>query len=1268
MSETIVIVQQASTDNISVNISPETEAIDVIVETIATPETTIVVSNEQGPQGIPGDTGATGPANTLSIGTVTGGATAVATITGTAPTQTLNLVLPKGDKGDTGDTGATGATGAAGATGSTGATGATGATGSAATIIVGSTATGAPGTSAAVTNIGTTSAAVFDFTIPQGLKGDTGATGLTGPQGPIGSTGATGATGAQGAKGDTGDTGATGSSGVVSVTAPITNSGTSTAANIGIDTANFALLNAANTFTTSPQEIANTSTSTIQFVLRNNGGQTADNFQIKTVSNTVNYRIIGGTSGQDGVASIGTATLPTTSQLYVQDNNAARIGLIVRAAASQTANLQEWQNSAGTALTNIDSSGRINSTIGLYTSGKVSVGGASWSGGSAMLNVWTTGTSTPGIIIRGVASQTADLTQWQDTSGNELASVDNAGTMRSLIFAGLASGLTLMRTNYDTSGIGFTTGGAGQKGIVIRGVASQTANLQEWQNDTGAVLSRVDANGFFSIGSGTTPGGQLGITTTSATARGMVIRGFASQTANLQEWQDSAGTVITSISSSGSIVSNTNARITGNIGAVGGSGSQLIFSAGAVPATFQSAGTTIASLAVRARTEQTADLQQWQSQPGTNLSGINAAGQIYAGTTASINGTTTTAITSAAFTSATVAVFTYGGTSLVQVGQRVTVASVSGGTYNGTWTVTAVTSTTFTVLGSGFTNVAGTGGTFTLSAVGSFVAGTAAITPIAVRAAASQTADLQQWQNSSGTVLTKIHSSGDLTLSVGRIMVVQDLGAQATIWSGSVSRTALFVGGSTTAPTEVIRQATSQTANLTEWQNSAGTVLARVDAGGSLRVPIILSPLGGRATLNFDYDNSGIGIATNGAVNKGLVIRATASQTANLQEWQNSAGTVAASMDASGKLIVPTLRGPAGSVITLGVDGSPYSLSISATQFDSYGPVPWRPYNTSMVGFIVKGVASQTADLTQWQNSAGTVLAKVDSGGGLTAGNTSLTSTSSSTVGLTITAASGQTSTNIFEVQRAGGGDASFSVSHNYIDLNRNTTAAASMTVYGANAGAIPLYVKGRASQTANLTEWQNSSGSVLTSVGADGRLYVNNTINVAFVQNAAANGPYFSFSSSNITANALSSTNIPLIVKGAASQTANLQEWQDTTGNVAYVSATGSLRVTSFGSVSAGNATITPAGDTGSLLILTNTAANKGLVVRGASSQTANLQEWQNSSGTKLAAVTKDAWLELGSSTAPAANSGVGGYLYVEAGALKFRGSSGTVTTIANA
>lgn len=55
-----------------------------------------------GPEGPQGPQGATGPANSLSIGTVVGGDTADATITGTAPSQTLNLTLPKGDTGGAG--------------------------------------------------------------------------------------------------------------------------------------------------------------------------------------------------------------------------------------------------------------------------------------------------------------------------------------------------------------------------------------------------------------------------------------------------------------------------------------------------------------------------------------------------------------------------------------------------------------------------------------------------------------------------------------------------------------------------------------------------------------------------------------------------------------------------------------------------------------------------------------------------------------------------------------------------------------------------------------------------------------------------------------------------------------------------------------------------------------------------------------------------------------------------------------------------------------
>jgi len=85
-----------------------------------------------------------GPANTLTIGTISTVATggpATASLTGVSPNQTLNLGLP------------TGATGAAG------------------TIVVGTVTTVAPGQPATVTNVGTSTAAQFNFEIPAGVAG-----------------------------------------------------------------------------------------------------------------------------------------------------------------------------------------------------------------------------------------------------------------------------------------------------------------------------------------------------------------------------------------------------------------------------------------------------------------------------------------------------------------------------------------------------------------------------------------------------------------------------------------------------------------------------------------------------------------------------------------------------------------------------------------------------------------------------------------------------------------------------------------------------------------------------------------------------------------------------------------------------------------------------------------------------------------------------------------------------------------------------------------
>ena len=116
-------------------------------------------------------------ASSLAIGTVStlpAGSAATATITGLAPSQTLNLGIPTGPQGATGNTGATGAQGPQGDTGPQGPQG------SAATIEVGTVTSGTAGGTPSVTNVGTSGSAVFDFVLVPGDTGPQGATGAAG--------------------------------------------------------------------------------------------------------------------------------------------------------------------------------------------------------------------------------------------------------------------------------------------------------------------------------------------------------------------------------------------------------------------------------------------------------------------------------------------------------------------------------------------------------------------------------------------------------------------------------------------------------------------------------------------------------------------------------------------------------------------------------------------------------------------------------------------------------------------------------------------------------------------------------------------------------------------------------------------------------------------------------------------------------------------------------------------------------------------------------
>ena len=180
------------------------------------------VEGPQGPQGDPGPAGADGAAATIAVGSVTtgeAGTQASVTNAGTSSAAVLNFTIPRGDKGDKGDTGDAGPQGErgpqgeqgpAGADGARGPQGPAGADGAAATIAVGTVTTGAAGSKAAVTNEGTSSAAVLNFTIPQGAKGDKGDKGEKGDTGPQGERGPAGADGADGARGPQGPVGPAG--------------------------------------------------------------------------------------------------------------------------------------------------------------------------------------------------------------------------------------------------------------------------------------------------------------------------------------------------------------------------------------------------------------------------------------------------------------------------------------------------------------------------------------------------------------------------------------------------------------------------------------------------------------------------------------------------------------------------------------------------------------------------------------------------------------------------------------------------------------------------------------------------------------------------------------------------------------------------------------------------------------------------------------------------------------------------------------------------
>jgi hypothetical protein len=148
-----------------------------------------------------------------------------------------------------------------------------------------------------------------------------------------------------------------------------------------------------------------------------------------------------------------------------------------------------------------------------------------------------------GLTVQALASQTADLLQIQDSGGTARASFERGGAL-SVQPSTAVNGYTGFFKNPSSSVIA----------IIAKGAASQTANLQEWQNSAGSILAQVNASGAASFGGNNTLSASIGVGVGgSPTQKGIVVKAAASQTANLQEWQDSAGTVLAKVDAGGKL-------------------------------------------------------------------------------------------------------------------------------------------------------------------------------------------------------------------------------------------------------------------------------------------------------------------------------------------------------------------------------------------------------------------------------------------------------------------------------------------------------------------------------------------------------------------------------------------------------------------------------------------------------------------------------------------------------------------------------------------
>jgi len=345
------------------------------------------------------------------------------------------------------------------------------------------------------------------------------------------------------------------------------------------------------------------------------------------------------------------------------------VGLTIKGATSQTADLQQWQLPDSTTVASMAATTTGSSTNGVLKllgayGGIVSNG--EWKiqrDGGALLILSPNGTVINSVYggttltIQSNSGQTANITEWKNSSGTLMARVAFDGSFTAGGFNGATKfivdqfGTLSLGTNRNLTGtptyLFVQSQGATDIGAVIKGHASQTANLQEWQNSAGTVLAKVDSSGIGTFAQGSFAGGAATIDGGGGASLGaiytgtlkgsptaynffsnvtgspyatVVVKGLSGQTTDLQQWQNSAGSILASVDAYGTLLSNWKAYI-------------------------QSGASYLTPMTIVGASGQSANLQEWKNSSGTVLAKVDSTGAMHTVTAATNTNTTQVATT-----------------------------------------------------------------------------------------------------------------------------------------------------------------------------------------------------------------------------------------------------------------------------------------------------------------------------------------------------------------------------------------------------------------------------------------------------------------------------------------------------------------------------------------------------------------------------------------------------------------------------------------------